>query len=132
MSILPTFVGVLFVILGLSMLGNRAGYFYLVIRPRSLVAFAVIATAAAWFLTGARAGEIKPTPEMLQTAERLARAEYDDGSARKYDLHFRTIDGHALWCAYVNGNNWGFCGKFSSEAVAKIDRLADDYCKSPR
>jgi hypothetical protein len=57
MNIFPAFLGALCVVLGLAMLGNRAGYFYLVIRPRSLVTLAVIATAGVLFLTRARAGE---------------------------------------------------------------------------
>jgi hypothetical protein len=55
MSLLPAFVGALCVILGLAMFGNRAGYFYLVIRPRSLVTMAVIATVGGWFLSGEQA-----------------------------------------------------------------------------
>jgi hypothetical protein len=55
MNILPALVGALCVIFGLAMLGNRAGYFYLVIRPRSLATLAIIAAAGAWFLTGAHA-----------------------------------------------------------------------------
>jgi hypothetical protein len=49
MSMLPAFVGALCVILGLAMLGGRAGYFYLVIRPRSLVILAAIAGRAHGF-----------------------------------------------------------------------------------
>jgi hypothetical protein len=73
MSILPAFIGALCVILGLAMLGNRAGYFYLVIRPRSLVTLAVIVVASGWFLTGAHAASI---PVFIKACTAAAGTDY--------------------------------------------------------
>jgi hypothetical protein len=131
MNLLPAFVGALCVISGLAMLGNRAGYFYLVICPRSLVTLAVIAAAGGWFLSGAHAQEIKPTRGMIATASRILKDQNKDYPDTKYEFHFRNVEGHILYCAYVTGGNGGFCEKVAPASVAAADRAASELCKTP-
>jgi hypothetical protein len=50
-------LGALLIVLGLAMSGNRAGLFYFVIGPQSLVLLALIGATGAWWLSSAKADE---------------------------------------------------------------------------
>jgi len=44
-------LGALLIVLGLAMSGNRAGYFYFFVGPRSLAFLALIVATGAWWLS---------------------------------------------------------------------------------
>jgi hypothetical protein len=56
MSFFVAVAGVAFIVLGFTMLANRAGYIYFVANPRTILGLAVIATASFCVLSGPRAG----------------------------------------------------------------------------
>ena len=52
MNFLLIFAGAILAALGLAMLGNRAGYFYFVIGPRSILFLATLIAALALYARG--------------------------------------------------------------------------------
>jgi hypothetical protein len=54
-ALMLAFVGAALIALGLVMLGNRAGYFYFVVRPRTVLGLALFGAASVWLLSGAHA-----------------------------------------------------------------------------
>jgi hypothetical protein len=130
MSFFVAVAGVAFIVLGFTMLANRAGYIYFVANPRTILGLAVIATASFCVLSGARAEEIRPTPQMLDSARQMKKIEFPDDNPSSYEYHFRNLGGHILWCAYATGGNGGFCKKITPAMVSETDRAARDYCRT--
>jgi hypothetical protein len=48
-SLFIAFVGALLIVLGLVMSGSRAGYFYFVVGPKTVVILAACVTVGAWY-----------------------------------------------------------------------------------
>jgi hypothetical protein len=55
MSLIVAFVGAVLIAFGFAMLGNRAGYFYFVVRPRTILGLVLFGATTAWLLSGAHA-----------------------------------------------------------------------------
>lgn len=83
------------------------------------------------YATGARPEEVTPTPKMLAEAKRFNKLQQFYSEEAKYEYHFRNVNGHILWCAYVSGGNGGFCTKVSAKNVAYSDHAAALYCQNP-
>src|SRR5271166_5634295 len=72
------------------------------------------------------AGEIRPTPEMLEKAKRV----FPLTDARdRLVFHFRRAYGATWACAYHWGGNSDFCTQTSLSEVRKIDERAEDACE---
>jgi hypothetical protein len=93
------------------------------------IAAAIVAGCTLIGSCHARASEIGRTPEMLSKAEQAYKFEHPD-DARSMEYHFRSLDGHILWCAYYPGGNGGFCKKTTPRMVADTDRAAAEFCKT--
>jgi hypothetical protein len=131
MSLIVAFVGVVFVALGFAMLANRAGYIYFVARSQAVVFLAGLATIGTWVPGDfARAGEVRPTLQMLASAQQAKKLEFPDEDPTYWEFHFHNLGGHIIWCAYAKGGNGGFCAKITPAMVAGTDRAAKDYCKT--
>jgi hypothetical protein len=126
MSFLVARAGVAFIVLGFIKLTNR----YFVAHSRTILWLVVIATTSFCLLPGARAEEIRPTPQMLDSAQQMKKIEFPDDNPSSYEYHFRNLSGHILWCAYATGGNGGFCKKINPTMVAETDRAARDYCRT--
>jgi hypothetical protein len=97
---------------------------------RTILRVAIIATTSFCLLGGARAEEIRPTPQMLDSARQMKKIEFPDDNPSSYEYHFRNLSGHILWCAYATGGNGGFCKKITPAMVAQTDSAAKEYCRT--
>lgn len=126
MSFLVAFIGVVFIGLGFMDLANR----YFLAHLRTILRLTIIATTSFCLLPGARAEEIRPTPQMLDSARQMKKIEFPDDNPSSYEYHFRNLSGHILWCAYATGGNGGFCKKITPAMVAQTDSAAKEYCRT--
>jgi len=132
MSLLVAFIGAFFIALGLVTFGNRAGYLYLVVRPRTILGLALFGAVCSLLFSASysRAGEVRPTPQMLADAQQAQKFTWPDQDPSSFEYHFRNLGGHILWCAHSKGGNGGFCQKITPSEVVRTDRAAKDYCET--
>jgi hypothetical protein len=86
----------------------------------------ITAAAALVALAGpARAGEIVPTPEQRAMALRISTVKDGDINV---ELHFRSVDGHVLFCSVPFGANWDPCTRLEPY-VKNADKAVAQFCR---
>jgi hypothetical protein len=82
---------------------NCISYIYSVEHLRTILRFVIIATAIFCLLPGARAEEIRPTRQMLDSGRQMKKIEFPDDNPSSYEYHFRNLSGHILLVRLCNG-----------------------------